>query len=274
MIYNLDCEALRPLDEAENNLSGQSVDVQNESQESRTYSPQLMILYETGDINSALRILIDSLHDPFNATAVATVLIEEGIRQEFEQRVIAQMRTLTDAVSEHPAYMRMLQRLKELNVNTIVAEENEMVPPMASPVLVCDCTHDVLGLGVTDGPTGAITMHTFSSTMQAIEIYQRDTVPYVSSCIWNETLEGSYELVASINCKVFFINCNKVDLSPISRSLKADDTFVVVANGFHYETLRIYEQPKVIIFPIRHQIVNKPDEKKDDIGSTISFLEE
>ncbi|XP_068159646.1 uncharacterized protein [Drosophila tropicalis] len=268
MIYNLDCEALRQLDKAEDSLSvGQPAD-------EKSYSPQLMILYETGDINSALWILIDSLHDPFNARAVATVLIEEGIRQEFEQRVIAQMRPLTDAVSEHPNYLRMLQRLQELNVTTIVAEENDVVPPMASPVLVCDCTHDVLGLGATDGPTGAITMHSFSSTMQAIEIYQRDTVPYSSSCIWNETFQGSYDLVASINCKLFFINCNKVDLSPISRSFQADDTNVVIANGFHYETLRIYEQPKVIIFPIRHQIVNKPDDKDDDKGSTISFLDE
>lgn len=45
-----------------------------------TSSPQLMIIFEEGDINSALHFIIESVHNPFASNAVAMVLVEEKIR--------------------------------------------------------------------------------------------------------------------------------------------------------------------------------------------------
>lgn len=168
---------------------------------------QLMIVYDGGDINCALHFLTKSLVNPFACNSVATVLVEERLRDEFVQRVEAQMRPMSPGVTYHPKFRTTLENLEKLKLETIRAKTDY---PDISPILVFDCQHSQLG----DGTTGAICLHTFRSTLEVIEICGKDSRLYATTSVWNESIEDLYQLVVSLNCPTFFLiavmsSCNQ-----------------------------------------------------------------
>lgn len=233
-----------------------------------TSSPQLMIIFEEGDISSALHFIIESVHNPFASNAVAMVLVEEKIRGEIVERILSKLHPLSKFVAEHPSYLAALEKCHTSNFNIIRACISEVAPPMASPIFVCDCTHDKLG----SYPTGVVTFHTFRNNQEAIAISQCESLAFASVSIWNETLTGCYDLVAALSSSYFFLNCANVDLSPILKPHKAQKNYVVVENGFHFETLRIYDNFKAIVFPIGGQILPDIEDHKEE-HAAIFFLE-
>ncbi|XP_017081387.2 uncharacterized protein LOC108114786 [Drosophila eugracilis] len=209
-------------------------------------SPQLMIIFGEGDINSALHFLLESVHNPFAPNAVAMVLVEERVREEVVKKILPQLHPLAEFVAEHPNFQAAMEKLESSNLEVIKAETSEVAPPLASPIFVCECTHDELGRY----PTGVVTFHTFRCNIEAIDICHRETLPFASVSIWNESLHGCYELAVALDSPHFFMNCTNIDLTPIAKDLEGENNTVVIEKGFHFETLRIYNKFKSIVFPL------------------------
>jgi len=263
MVHNLEENSPYP-----NFLTEEASKDKGDTQDAPTSTPQLMIIFEDGDINSALHFLIESVHNPFAPNAVAMVLVEEKIREEIVRRILPKLHPLSEFVAEHPNYLAALEKCESSNLEIIRANNTEVAPPLASPIFVCECNHNVLG----NYPTGVITFYTFRNNREAIDICQRETLNFSSVSIWNETLEGSYDLVVALSSSNFFLNCSNVNLSPISQHFEADRNHVVIENAFHYETLCIYNKFKIIVFPVGELILSGTEDSKVE-QSPISFLE-
>jgi len=211
----------------------------------RWNSPRLMILCEDGDINCALHYLIESLHDPFACNAVATLFLQESILEEFLDRMKDRFEPLSSDIFGHPVYVKTLERLEQLQAKTIVGDP-KTVPANASPILVYDLGHRYLA----DGPTGVITLHTFRTMKEVIELQAKEPLAFTSVCIWNEKLGASYELVARLSPLIFLLNCYYVDLGQISLSFICNFNSAKIIDGYHYESLTFKEKRKIVVHPV------------------------
>ncbi|EDW34094.1 GL21758 [Drosophila persimilis] len=207
-------------------------------------SPRLMILCADGDINCAMHYLLESLHDPFAANAVATLLLQESMLEEFVNRLEDRLEELRPEIANHPVYLTTLTRIEELKARTIVSSL-EKVPRHASPTIVFDLSHSYLG----NGPTGVITLHTFRTFKEALQLQARESVDFTSVSIWNEKLSAAYELVARLNFDIFLLNCFYVNLDPIGLAFVSNLNSAKVTQDYHYETLTFKKKRKVIVHP-------------------------
>ncbi|KAM8719683.1 hypothetical protein ACLKA7_005847 [Drosophila subpalustris] len=254
MVHKLECKQDRKvtlpsvIDEGNTGKSGAGEPKAAKDEKQVKYawnSPSLMIVCEDGDLNSALHHLVASLHDPFAAHAVATLLIQESVREPFLDRLVEQLQPLDGQVANHPNYVRTLAKLQKLKAETIVGNP-KTVSPNATPMLVSDLTHNYLG----DGPTGVVTMHTFRTPKEATQVNLKETLSYSSVSIWNEKLASAYEVCALLKDDTFMVNCFNVDLTPIKPAFDANRNDVTIAKGYHYETLTINRQRKIIVFAV------------------------
>ncbi|XP_064547245.1 uncharacterized protein LOC135434569 [Drosophila montana] len=211
----------------------------------KSNSPCLMMVFDDGDLNSAMHHLETSLHDPFAEHAVATLLIQESVRDSFLERVAERLQPLDPQISNHPNYVRSLAKLQKLNPEIIVGNPKR-VPPDATPMLVSDIFHNFLG----DGPTGIITVHTFRTPKDATQVNQKETLAYGSVSIWNEKLASPYEVCALLKNEIFMINCYNIDLAPIRPSFNEGKNDARIINGYHYETLTTNHKRKMIVFAV------------------------
>ncbi|KAH8412011.1 hypothetical protein KR222_006643, partial [Zaprionus bogoriensis] len=212
-------------------------------------SPQLMIVYDGGDLHCAMYFLLASIKDPFANNSIGTVLVEERLRDEFVARLKDQLQPMDVEIISHPNYLHALRMLQELNAEIITAPWHR-APSLVSPMIVVDCEHSQLG----SGTTGMLCLRTFRSNPEIVEICMKhEKIPFVSVSIWNECIELLYQLVVSLKCNVFFFNCNNVSLSPIAECQKQQLNAAVIENGLHYETMLIHGEIKTIVFPIVEQ---------------------
>ncbi|EDW62311.1 uncharacterized protein [Drosophila virilis] len=208
-------------------------------------SPCLMMVFDDGDLNSATHHLLASLHNPFAENAVATLLIQESVRDSFLERVVQRLEPLDPQIANHPNYVRSVAKLQKLKAETIVGNP-KTVPANATPMLVSDIFHNFLG----DGPTGIITMHTFRTPKDATQVNQKETLAYGSVSIWNEKLASPYEVCALLKNEIFMINCYNIDLAPIQPSFAAGKSDAKIVNGYHFETLTTNHKRKIIVFAV------------------------
>ncbi|EDW77537.1 uncharacterized protein Dwil_GK24553 [Drosophila willistoni] len=209
-----------------------------------TYSwskPCFMIVFQDGDFNSALHYLLDSLHNPFEENAVASVLVQESLIKQFVDRLGSQLRELDPQVATHPNYLRSLQKLRELRAQIVVNDEVK-----ASPVLAFDIPQSFLG----NGPTGIITIHPFRTPIDSTKTCMEESVPIASVSIWNERVADCYDVIARLKIDTVMINCCNVDLQPIQESFANKRSDVHLSKGYHYETLVLYGKRKIIVFPM------------------------
>ncbi|XP_033165552.1 uncharacterized protein LOC117144480 isoform X2 [Drosophila mauritiana] len=189
-------------------------------------SPRLMILCEDGDINCAMHYL-------------------ESILEEFVDRIRDRLEPLSTDISGHPAYIKTLERLSHLKAKTIVGNP-KTVPENASPMLVYDLNHRYLA----DGPTGVITLHTFRTMKEAVELQAKEPLNFTSVCIWNEKLAAAYELVARLSSLIFTINCYYVNLNEITLPFVCNFNSAKIVDGYHYESLTFQGKRKVVVHPV------------------------
>ncbi|ALC49103.1 CG15717, partial [Drosophila busckii] len=208
-------------------------------------SPSLMMIFEGGDLNCAMHHLVCSLQNPFEMNSVATLLIQESVRESFVNCVREQIQPLDAQLANHPRFVRTQAKLEELKAETIGGDP-KTVPTNATPLLVCDLTHSFLG----NGPTGVITMHTFRTPKEATQVNKKETLKYSSVSIWNEKLASAYEICELFDCSVFMLNCFNVDLNPILPAFEANQNDVKIFKGYHYETLMTNHKRKIIVFPV------------------------
>ncbi|XP_030380987.1 uncharacterized protein LOC115628871 [Scaptodrosophila lebanonensis] len=207
-------------------------------------SPSLMIVFDNGDMNSAMHHLLESLHNPFGPHSVATIAIQESIVDQFMERVVPRIKKLDDEVAQHSVYVSTLAKLQNLKAITYVGDPKS-VPAELSPTIVKDFTHKYLG----DGPTGVITLHTFRTAKEATQLHLSEPVQFSSVSIWNEHMSCAYEIAERVDCDTFFINCANVSLEPINQAFKADRSDVNITKGYHYESI-VMKKRKIIVFPV------------------------
>ncbi|XP_017062516.1 uncharacterized protein LOC108102277 [Drosophila ficusphila] len=210
-------------------------------------APCMMVLFEDGDLNCALHHLVESLQDPFALDAVAVLLVQESLVEELEGRIVTLMKPLDSRVANHPCYKRTLLKISELKPKTIIGPP-ESVLPDATPMLVRDVPHKFLGVG----PTGVITMHIFRTPFEATQIYRKEyPLPIASVSIWNERVSSVYEVVGLMNhFDTFKVNCFRVSMEPIKRAFELRKYSACMHQGYHYETLLINGERKIVIFPV------------------------
>ncbi|XP_034671892.1 uncharacterized protein LOC117903671 [Drosophila subobscura] len=208
-------------------------------------SPQLMIVFEDGDLHSARQHLLDSLQNPFAEGAVATVLLQESVRDQFVGLVAQNLKRLEPQVASHPSYVRTLAQIEQLKAKVVKAEGD--VPADASPLLVSDFSSSYLG---QPGPTGAITLHTFRTAREATQVNVKESVPYARVSIWNEKLACAYEVLGQLAVDTITINCFNPDLSPIQPAFEGNRNDVCLVKGYHYETLTVNSKRRIVVFPV------------------------
>ncbi|XP_033168872.1 uncharacterized protein LOC117146647 [Drosophila mauritiana] len=206
-------------------------------------SPQLMVVFEDGDLHSARHQLLQSLQNPFDEGSVATLLLQESIADQFVGLVAQDLRPLSPAVSKHPSYSSTLAKIEQLKAKTV---QGVSLKAGESPVLVYDCVHSYLG----NGATGVVTVHTFRTAKEAGELAKRDPLPYGQVSLWNEKLGCAYELIARLPSDIVAINSFNPDLDPIRESFAADRNDVLLAKNYHYESLVVSGKRRIIVFPV------------------------
>ncbi|KAH8332837.1 hypothetical protein KR074_011712 [Drosophila pseudoananassae] len=210
------------------------------------HAPCMMVIFDQGDLNSALYYLMESLQDPFALDAVAVLLVQESLLEELTGRVVSLMRPLDSRVANHPCYKRTLLKIAELKPKVIVGSP-QFVLPDATPMLVRDIPHKYLG----EGPTGIITMHVFRTPLEATRVYRKEipALPIASVSIWNERVSSVYDVLALINVDTFKINCFNVSMEPVKKNFEMRRYSAQMHHGYHYETCLVNGQRKIIIFP-------------------------
>ncbi|XP_039495143.1 uncharacterized protein LOC120454150 [Drosophila santomea] len=210
-------------------------------------APCMMVIFEDGDLNCALHHLVESLQDPFALDAVGVILVQESLVEEMEKRVQILMNPLDARVANHPCYKRTLLKIAELRPKTIIGPPDRVLPD-ATPMLVRDIPQKFLG----EGPTGIITMHIFRTPLEATQIYRKEyPLPIASVSIWNERVASVYDVIGMMNLlDTFKVNCFTVDMEPIKRAFELRKYSACVHRGYHYETLPINGERKIIIYPV------------------------
>lgn len=210
--------------------------------ESDWNSPSLMVLFDGGDLNKAMDHLLASLQNPFAEHAVATLFIQESVREPVIKLLVEQLKPLEPQIYNHPNYVRSRAKLQQLRSETIVGNP-KTVPAHTTPMLVCDISHKFLG----DGPTGIITMHTFRTPKDAIQAILQETLAYGSVSIWHEKIASAYEMCDLLKNDTFMINCFNVDLAPIRSIFKAGKNDTLIEGSYHYEILTKNEKSKIVV---------------------------
>ncbi|EDV44227.2 uncharacterized protein Dana_GF16130 [Drosophila ananassae] len=209
-------------------------------------APCMMVIFDDGDLNSAIFYLMESLQDPFALDAVAVLLVQESLLEEITGRVVSLMRPLDSRVANHPCYQRTLLKIAELKPKVIVGPPNSVLPD-ATPMLVRDIPHKYLG----EGPTGIITMHVFRTPLEATIVYRKESpmLPIASVSMWNERVSCVYDVLALMNIDTFKINCFNVDMEPVKKNFEIRRFCAMMHHGYHYETCLVNGQRKIIVFP-------------------------
>ncbi|EDW86304.2 uncharacterized protein Dwil_GK17389 [Drosophila willistoni] len=223
-----------------------TIDGTNDASTLKWKSPSLMIVFDDGDINSAMHHLLGSLHNPFEEGSVATIVIQESVLDQFVGRVAEHFKELPSKVAKHPNYIRTLAKIKELKAKVVTAADKEKVPANVSPVLVYDFIQNYLG----DGPTGVITLHTFRTPKEVVQIIGTETLSYSTVSVWNEKLACSFELVSLLKPEICLINCFKVDLQPIQEAFDSNRNDVCLVKSYHYESIVLNSKRRIIVFPV------------------------
>uniref|UniRef100_A0A1L8EI75 Uncharacterized protein n=1 Tax=Haematobia irritans TaxID=7368 RepID=A0A1L8EI75_HAEIR len=206
----------------------------------RQRQPAVLILFGHSDINAALHHLVQSLENPLDGkTFVATVLVQESIKQEFDDKLKSHLKPYSNSgLTKDAGYIKALDNVKKLNAQALT------VP--GGPIVVYDFTHEHLG-----GHAGFVTtLHTFRTAKEAIALVGKESLSFPNVSIWHENHAFAYELVAGLKSNNFFINCYNMPLTLLENAAQSGKSFVAMEKNYHYETMPHNGVQKNIVFPI------------------------
>lgn len=190
--------------------------------------------------------MIQSLENPFDTKAIATVLIQESIRDDFVDKVQQQLKSYNgDLIKNNAQFIKALETIKKLNAQVVTAKSP--VENLCYPTLVCDFTHEQFGIKPL---SGIVTLHTFRTAKEAAALVNKESLTFTYTSIWHENYSYAYELVAAIKSHFYFINCIHVPMLALEESIAQGKHFVTMDKSYHYETLQYEGVQKSIVFPI------------------------
>ncbi|KAH8273548.1 hypothetical protein KR018_000734 [Drosophila ironensis] len=216
--------------------------------------PHIMVLYANGNINAVTQAIVNDLVHPIGTGLVATLLVEEPIREEVIKKLRASLKPMDERVQRHPNYLKTVKLIDRMNCSTIHLEDYDELDTAksngrrkeGSPIIVLDFPQYYFGAK----PTAVITMSTFRNFIELIRLYKRERLDFHSVSVWSSKLAQCFDLVTRIpQTPHWMFNCRKLPLpEPVWTA-----NFVpgVKLNGaFHYETHFVGGKIKSIGFPI------------------------
>ncbi|XP_022233784.1 uncharacterized protein LOC111081925 [Drosophila obscura] len=220
--------------------------------------PQLIILFSTGDINQVTKAIVKDMMHPIGSGLVASVLVEESIREEVIQKISANLKPMDERLHQHPNYLKSLKLIDRMNVATIHIEEYEEedtekryghIKP-GSPVVVLDFPQHYFG----DKPTAVITMSTFRNFNEIVKLYNREGLSFDSVSVWSAKLAQCFELVTRLPLAPHWtFNSMNVPVDFLTQTPQSNAT-VSVTQNMHYELHAINGKYKTIAFPLCHDL--------------------
>lgn len=203
-----------------------------------------MVLFEHSDINAAVYHMSKTMEDPesFRCGAIATVLVEECIKDIFKKKFQNVLKTRKLADNNNATFVKAVENLKRLKANTI--NFNNDNGPIV--IMVDDFCHEHLGSYVN----GIITLHAFRTNKECIALIKKESLEFACATIWHENHSYAYDLIAALTCKLFYINCFRINLSPLKSKSPTSESYVTMDERYHYETFVSNGVLKSIIFPI------------------------
>ncbi|XP_017083569.1 uncharacterized protein LOC108116291 [Drosophila eugracilis] len=242
LVHNLRCQKRGPR-------------IRHEMRKIRSWpGARFMCVCRNGDLNTAAYCLAELMQEPFQPFPMATVAVHHSIRDEFIERVRSRFRQLKPHVANHPNYARAVEELKHglRPVNYIVGNKED-APACASPILVMDITH----LFFPSGPSGCTTLHVFNTMRNVSEIFTSETPKFDAVYYFDESIAGVYILAKLIQCVQFYVNCMDACLLEIMPYYMDHTPMVIYKRGYHYETLELGSQWKIIVFPYSTSILRQ-----------------
>lgn len=217
---------------------------QIETFESSDKATTVMVLFEHSDINAAVYHMSKTIEDPesFRCGAIATVLVEECIKDIFKKKFQNVLKTRKLADNNNATFVKAVENLKRLKANTI--NFNNDNGPIV--IMVDDFCHEHLGSYVN----GIITLHAFRTNKECIALIKKESLEFACATIWHENHSYAYDLIAALTCKLFYINCFRINLSPLKSKSPTSESYVTMDERYHYETFVSNGVLKSIIFPI------------------------
>lgn len=185
------------------------------------------------------------MQSPFDQKAIATVLVQESIKDDFVQKLQKQLKPfVADTAKSYQQFVKTLETAKKLNAQLITIEkQNEKL----YPTLVCDFTHEQLS---ASAPSGIVTLHAFRTAKEAIALVKKESLNFTSVSLWHENHGYAYDFVAALKSKNFFINCHQVALTVLEEYIAQGKNYVNLDKSYHYETLQHDGVQKSVVFPI------------------------
>ncbi|XP_064547536.1 uncharacterized protein LOC135434774 [Drosophila montana] len=207
--------------------------------------PRFMFVFENGDLNTAAHCLAERMHEPFEPFPIASVAVQQSVRDDFIENVRNRFHQVKPHVAKHPNFERTLKELELGGVKYIVAAK-ENAPPIASPIIVTD---NVTHLFFSSCPTGVVTLKSFDTIRKAADIFGSEQPQFDAVHVFDESISSVYALATRISCVQFYVNCIEVCMMPILPFYGLRQARALLENGYHYETLELDGIWRMIVFP-------------------------
>lgn len=212
-----------------------------------------MFVFENGDLNTAAHCLAENMHEPFEPFPIASVAVQQSVREEFIARVKDRFHQLAPHVALHPNFERSQKELQMGGIKYEVAS-NENAPAIASPIIVTD---NITHLFFSTTPSGVVTLKSFETVNEASQIFIKEQPPFDVIHVFDESIVTVYELASRISGIQFYVNCIEVCLLPILPFYGMRHACSKLYDGYHYETLELGAYWRIIVFPYKTSFVSR-----------------
>ncbi|XP_016990457.1 uncharacterized protein LOC108052562 [Drosophila rhopaloa] len=218
--------------------------------------PRIMIVFSSGDLDTITDIITSNMVHPIGSGLVASVLVEESIRDEMIRKIRANLKPMDERIQRHPNYLKSVKFIDRMKCSTIHIEEFEEtdmkkrygVRMKGSPIIVLDFPQYFFG----DKPSAVITLSTFRNLSEVVKLYNREGLNFDSVSVWSAKLAQCFDLVTRLpqasqwtfNCINESITIPALPVPPI--------TGVSIVQQVHFEVHVIGDKVKTIAFPINH----------------------
>ncbi|KAH8265487.1 hypothetical protein KR038_009024 [Drosophila bunnanda] len=243
LVHNLKCTARAPR-------------IRHSMKSTKTWpGARFMCVGKNGDLNTAAYCLAELMHEPFQPFPMATVAVHQSIRDDFIERLRSRFRQVKPHVANHPNYERSLAELRYgMRPYKYVLADVADAPACASPILV---TGNDTHLIFPSGASGATTLHTFQAIRDVALIFSKETPPFDAVYFFDESVVDVYVLAPLIKCVQFFVNCMDACLVEIMPHYMDHNPMAIYKRGYHYETLQMQNEWKIIVFPYSSAILRQ-----------------
>ncbi|KAH8387339.1 hypothetical protein KR093_006462, partial [Drosophila rubida] len=210
-------------------------------------APQVIILFESGNINQVVDAVVNDLKHPIGNGLIASILVQEPLRQSLVRRLRARMELMDERIATHPNFLHTLKMIDRMNCKTVYIEEFDATDKQKlygrmkprSPIVVLDFPQIYFG----DQPSAIITINTFRNLHEAVRLCLREGLNFDTVSVWTDKLTEGYDILSGlVMFPNFKFNCINVPFKTTA--------LVMVSNNYHYEVLSVSGELITIVFPI------------------------